>query len=76
MRGGEGEESEARMDMTRKRDERPSTADEMRARRLNVLRANPPKPMRKGESPKEWKKRFDSYWDEIREAKKDKKKRP
>jgi hypothetical protein len=63
------------MDMTRKKGERPPTADEMRARRLDVRRANPPTP-RKGESPEEWEKRLDSYREEIREAKKDKKKRP
>jgi hypothetical protein len=63
------------MNMTRKKSERPPTADEMRARRLDVLRANPPKP-RKGESPEEWKKRLDSYRNEIREAKEDKKSSP
>jgi len=58
------------MDTIRKRSDRPPTADEMKARRLGALRANPPKP-RKGESPEEWKKRLDSYRNEIREAKED-----
>jgi len=45
--------------MTKKKGKRPPAADEMRARRLDVLQANPPRP-RKGESPDERKKRLDS----------------
>lgn len=40
----------------------------MRARFVNVLRANPPRP-RQGESPAEYKKRLDSYRAELRKAK-------
>jgi len=54
--------------MTTKKGERPPTADEMSARRLDVLRANSPTP-RKDESPDEGKKRLDFRRKKIREAK-------